>query len=221
VSKVRLLARLRRLPAVPRTAARPAAKPGDTSAPRRLVVIGASTGGPSALAHILAELDARLPLGVVIAQHMPARFTQAFADRLDRACGFTVREARAGMAVRAGVALVAPGGAVTTVGRGADGGLRARVDPPDPRYRFAPSVDRLFESAAEAMGPDVIAVVLTGMAGDGAAGALAVKARRGVVVAESPDSAVVPGMPEAAIAAGAVDEVAPLGAIAAAIARRA
>ncbi len=220
VSKVRLVARLRRFPAPPRTSPHPTPKPGDTLAPRRLVVVGASTGGPSAVSQILAELDARLPLAVVIAQHMPARFTQAFAERLDRSCGFAAREARAGNVVRAGLALVAPGGAVTTVVRGADGVLRARVDPPDPRYRFAPSVDRLFESAAAAMGPDVIAVVLTGMAGDGAAGAQAVHARRGTVLCESPDTAVVPGMPEAAIATGAVDEVAPLAGIATAIAKR-
>jgi len=116
--------------------------------------------------------------------------------------------------------LVSPGAATTTVARGDDGVLRAEVAPPDPRSRFAPSVDRLFESAAEAMGPDVIAVVLTGMAGDGAAGAKRVKRRGGIVLCESPDTAVVAGMPEAAIAAGAVDEVLPLTQMAMAIARR-
>jgi two-component system chemotaxis response regulator CheB len=220
VSKVRLVARLRRFPVVPRAPSVPVAKPGEALAPRRLIVVGASIGGPSAVSQILAELNARQPVAVVIAQHMPARFTQSFADRLDRISGFAVREARAGTVVRAGLALVAPGAAVTTVVRGSDGVLRARVDPPDPRVRFAPSVDRLFESAAAAMGSDVIAVVLTGMAGDGAAGVRAVKAARGTVVCEAPDTAIVPGMPEAAIATGAVDEIAPLAGIAAAISRR-
>ena len=221
VSKVQLVARLRRFPSFSRAEPTgPPVKPGASLSPQRLVVIGASTGGPTAVSQILADLDGKLPIAMLIAQHMPARFTHAFAERLDRSCGFAVREARAGDVLRAGLVLIAPGAAITTVVRGDDGTLRAEVAPPDPRSRFAPSVDRLFETAAEAMGPDVVAVVLTGMAGDGAAGARRVKHMGGTVLCESPDTAVVSGMPEATIAAGAADEVVPLTQMAMAIARR-
>jgi two-component system, chemotaxis family, protein-glutamate methylesterase/glutaminase len=186
---------------------------------RKLVVIGASTGGPAALAAVLAELVPSIPMGVLVAQHMPAKFTQAFAERLDKLSPLEIREARAGDLVRSGLVLVAPGASIMTVKRG-PGGLRIALDPPGPEDRFVPSIDRLFESAAEAMGQDVIGVVLTGMAGEGARGTRAVAAKGGKVIVESSETAVMVGMPEEAFKTGVVDESVPLGMIAAAIVRR-
>jgi two-component system chemotaxis response regulator CheB len=225
-AKVRMVSQLRMVSLVERARERVVptpAPPAELVAPpapmRRLVVIAASTGGPPALAQVLGALDATLPMGIVVVQHMPAKFTTAFAQRLDRGSAFEVREARSGDLLRAGLALVAPGGAVTTVRRAADG-LRIEVEPPGPDDRFVPSIDRLFASAAAAAGPDVIGVVLTGMAGEGGAGVRAVVEHGGVAIAESAESAVMFGMPEEAIRTGLVSEVVPLAAVPAVLAKR-
>jgi two-component system chemotaxis response regulator CheB len=200
------------------------AEPRPLVEPPRVAVVGASTGGPRAVQELLAALPGDLPLGVLVAQHMPEKFTRAFADRLGRGTPFTVAEAEEGDLVAAGRVLVAPGGRHLELrrGSGAGRGLRAAVVPPDvgdgaPRY--APSVDRLFTSAALAMPRRLCAVVLTGMGSDGAAGVQAVKAAGGLTIAESADTAVVYGMPYAAQASGAVDEVLGLPAIAERLAR--
>jgi two-component system, chemotaxis family, protein-glutamate methylesterase/glutaminase len=225
--KVRLLGRLRMVSLADRVREGAAATPAPPADPapepvplRRLVVIGASTGGPSALQQLMGALDPRLPAAVVIAQHMPPRFTEAFAERLDRASRFEVREARAGDRLRSGLALVAPGAMQTTVYRAADG-VRAHVEAAAPGQRFAPSIDTLFESAARAYGEGVIGVILTGMAGEGARGARAVADGGGIVLAEARETALLSGMPDEAVATGACREILPLGAIAGAILRRA
>ncbi|HUL59679.1 MAG TPA: chemotaxis-specific protein-glutamate methyltransferase CheB [Anaeromyxobacteraceae bacterium] len=189
--------------------------------PARVAVIGASTGGPQALAHVLAALPGDLPLGILLAQHMPERFTRAFAERLGRGTRFAVKEAEEGDLVVEGRVLVAPGGHhLEVAGGGADGALRASVAPRgrDGRTRYCPSVDRLFTSAARALGARVCAVVLTGMGSDGRAGVAAVKAAGGLVLAESGRTAVVDGMPRSAAATGAVDEVLDLAHVAARLA---
>jgi two-component system chemotaxis response regulator CheB len=182
----------------------------EGAAPPRLVAVGASTGGPPAIHQILAALDPGLAVGIVITQHMPAKFTRAFAERLDRTTAWTVREAEAGDAVTPGVALIAPGHASISLRRD---GLQLRVDLvlPTPDDRFVPSVDRMFEAAARTMAPDVLGVILTGMGGDGGRGVRAVKAAGGRVIAEAPETAIIFGMPQEAIATGAVDDVVPLG----------
>jgi two-component system chemotaxis response regulator CheB len=226
VAKVRLLARLRAVPLGargPMPVTPPVGVPAAVAPPppplRRLVVIGASTGGPAALTALLGELPASLPMGIVIAQHMPARFTAAFAERLARLSRLEVREAESGDLVRSGLALVAPGAAITTVE--ADGGpLRVRVEPAAADARFVPSIGALFESAAAALGSATIGVILTGMAGEGERAARAVAERGGVVLAESSETAVMQGMPEEAVRCGAVTEVVPLGLMAAAIVKR-
>ena len=226
VAKVRLVAQLRMVSLAERVRERgpatpaPPADPVPAPAPlRRLVVIGASTGGPPALGHVLGALDATLPMAVLVVQHMPAKFTAAFAERLDRASALEVREARAGDLVRPGLALVAPGAEIMTVRRTPDG-LRIDLAPPGAEDRFVPSIDRLFESAASAAGADVVAVVLTGMVGEGGRGVRAVVEHGGVAIAESADTAVMFGMPEEAIRTGLVSEVVPLAAVPAAIAKR-
>jgi two-component system chemotaxis response regulator CheB len=197
--------------ALPPVPAAPPPRPAPTAPPSRVVVIGASTGGPSALARLLGLLPQDLPIGIAIAQHMPEKFTKAFAERLDRGTSFDVREAADGEPLVAGRVLLAPGGKHLKFVRGSGNTLRAHVGdarPQDPRYR--PSADILFESAAQLCGPLVCAVVLTGMGSDGRAGVRAVKAAGGLTIAESEQTAVVYGMPKEAVESGHVDEVLPL-----------
>ncbi len=207
-----LLARIRmvralRLDPLERRAAEPLRE--EQPPPARLAVIGASTGGPPALQRLLSVLPSDLSLAVLVAQHMPERFTRTFAERLGRQTAFDVSEADDGDAVLAGRVLVAPGGRHLAVERAAGGRLRARVLPRAEvaGRRYCPSIDLLFESAARAMGSRVCGVVLTGMGNDGRRGVEAVKAGGGLTLAESERTAVVYGMPEEAIASGRVDEV--------------
>jgi two-component system chemotaxis response regulator CheB len=181
-------------------------RPGDAP---RVALVGASTGGPQALLQLLAALPGDLPLGVLVAQHMPAQFTAAFAQRLGRAARFAVQEAGDGDLIAAGRVLVAPGGRHLEVRRDEDGLLRAAVLPRDaagPPSRYCPSVDRLFRSGAAALGPRAAAVVLTGMGQDGSEGIVAVKRAGGLTLVEAAETAVVDGMPAAAGRTGAVDE---------------
>jgi two-component system chemotaxis response regulator CheB len=205
---------------LPRVTPVPARPPIE---PARVAVVGASTGGPQALQRLLSSFPHDLPLGVLVAQHMPERFTRAFAERLGRASRFAVAEAEDGDLVAAGRVLVAPGGCHLEVRRDGRGALRAAVIPAEPDdggpRRQAPSVDRLFASAARALGARVCGVVLTGMGSDGAAGVAAIKAAGGLALAESEDTAVVYGMPRSAAASGAVDEVLGVSALAARIER--
>jgi two-component system chemotaxis response regulator CheB len=231
VAKVKMVTQLRMLPS--QVSGRVVAPSGtypvvdDRAAPQPrvlpavpsgLVAIGASTGGPPALQQLLSILDARLPIALAITQHMPPKFTKAFAERLQRTSRFQVREAEDGDTLSAGQALVAPGSGSMALRR-ESGALRITVEPPDANARYTPSVDRMFETAAEAMGIDVLAVVLTGMGGDGGRGVRVVKGRGGRVIAESAETAVIFGMPQEAISSGAVDEVLPLNRIVDAIER--
>lgn len=196
---------------------------GASVEPRRVAVIAASTGGPQAIQRLLEALPGDLPLGVLIVQHMPERFTRAFAERLGRTARFNAREAEGGEVVAAGRVLVAPGGRNMELARDEAGALRVVVsDPPAGRageVRYAPSADLLFASAARILGARLCALVLTGMGRDGQAGARAVRAAGGLVLAESAESAVVSGMPEAAISTGAVEDVLPLDGLALRLAR--
>jgi two-component system chemotaxis response regulator CheB len=188
--------------------------------PPRVGVVGASTGGPQALLRLLLALPRDVPLGLAIAQHMPERFTATFAERLARRTAFAVQEAVDGDVVASGRVLLAPGGRHLELLRDAAGVLRVAVFPGDgDSRRHCPSVDRLFASAARLLGPRACAVLLTGMGTDGRAGAVAVKRAGGLVLAESEETALVFGMPQAAAEAGAVDELLPLGRIAARLAR--
>ncbi|HEY6099348.1 MAG TPA: chemotaxis-specific protein-glutamate methyltransferase CheB [Anaeromyxobacter sp.] len=206
------LAVVRSLRNLPPALALPSVTPAPQRAvvePSRIAVVGASTGGPQAVQRVLAGLPHDLPLGMLVAQHMPERFTRAFAERLGRGTRLSVKEAEDGDVVATGRVLVAPGGRHLELRRDA-GVLRAAVVEPDdapgaPRY--VPSVDRLFASAARELGARVCGIVLTGMGSDGCAGIAAIKAAGGLTLAESEDSAVVYGMPQSAAASGSVDEV--------------
>ncbi|GAB4255477.1 MULTISPECIES: chemotaxis protein CheB [Deferrisoma] len=173
-----------------------------------VLAIGASSGGPPGLQYLLSALPPEPRAAVLIAQHMPAGFTAAFAKRLDRVLPFPVREGRDGAPVRPGEVWIAPGGRHMVV-RDGPGGVRLGLEEAAGSL-YSPSVDRLFETAAEAFGPRLTAVVLTGMGRDGSVGVRAVKARGGRVIAESAHTALIHGMPREAAATGCVDEELPL-----------
>lgn len=185
----------------------------DESGFWRVVVIGASTGGPPALVELFSRLPSDLAAAVLVAQHMPERFTRTFAERLERIGGLRVAELEDREPLRPGRALVCPGGrCLEVVGQGSS--VWARVVSPEPGGRYVPSVDRLFRTAAMALGRRVIGVVLTGMGDDGAGGAAWIRKCGGTVVVESAETAAVFGMPSAVERAGHADKVLPLPAIA-------
>jgi two-component system chemotaxis response regulator CheB len=215
LAKVRAAARARPAPPVSHAPA-PAEFPGPGN-PEGLVVIGASTGGPSAVASVLAGLP-RLPCPLVLAQHMPAGFTGLFAERLSRLANFSVKEAREGEILTAREAYVAPGGFHLEIVRATPYGVRLIRRSPEDFY--CPSVDRLLMTAAAAAGPRTVAVILTGMGSDGREGILSVRAAGGRTIAESEQTAVVFGMPREAAESGAVEEILPVTEIPAAIVRR-
>ena len=160
-------------------------------------MVGASTGGPRALAELLPVLPAAFAAGIVVAQHMPAGFTGTLAERLDRRAGLRVSEAADGAPVLPGRALIAPGGKQIRLERGSDGALRVRVWE-EPGLLHRPSVDLLFESAAKVAGRRAVGVILTGMGNDGAAGLARIREAGGRALTESAETAVIDGMPAAA-----------------------
>ena len=174
-----------------------------------VVAIGSSTGGPPALQKILSQFPEELPIAVLVSQHMPAGFTRAFAERLNRLTKYEVREAADGDLVVPGRILIAPGGK-NLLFQEKGGEVAVRLALPEKSDRYVPSVDAMFSSLAAIYGPRLLAVVLTGMGNDGSKGVKAIKAVGGEVLAEAEESAVVFGMPREAIATGVVDKVTPL-----------
>jgi two-component system, chemotaxis family, protein-glutamate methylesterase/glutaminase len=176
----------------------------------RLVLVGASTGGPAAIQRLIEALRPDAGLALVVAVHMPARFTRAFAERLDGRGGWRVREARHGEALLGGAAWIAPGGAHLVLG-GEAARPKAAVVEASAAEKHVPSVNRLLESGARLLGAQAMGLILTGMGSDGAQGALAIHQAGGEVWAESEDSALIFGMPREAILTGAARRVMPLG----------
>jgi two-component system, chemotaxis family, protein-glutamate methylesterase/glutaminase len=193
----------------------PAAEP--SAAGVELVAIGCSTGGPPALQHLFQNLPL-LPIPVVVAQHMPPNFTRLFAERVNKLTRFKVREADDGVMLEQGSVYIAPGGMQTEVRRVSEG-LIARVFSSSGSEVYAPSVDRLFNSAADACGERLVAVIMTGMGDDGAQAMKRVRAKGGRTIAESSETAIIFGMPNEAIKTGAVESVLPLNEIPGAIHR--
>ncbi|WP_277052715.1 protein-glutamate methylesterase/protein-glutamine glutaminase [Zestomonas thermotolerans] len=179
----------------------------SSPAPRRkhyrLVAIGTSTGGPVALQRVLTRLPANFPAPLVLVQHMPAAFTKAFAERLDKLCQIRVKEAEDGDLLRPGVALLAPGGKQMMV----DARGLVKILPGDERLNYKPCVDITFGSAAKAYGDKVLAVVLTGMGADGREGARMLKQGGSQVWAQDEASCVIYGMPMAVVKASLADAV--------------
>lgn len=191
-----------------------------------VVVIGLSTGGPSALEMLLPQLPADFPVPVLIVQHMPKVFTGALAERLNRCCALHVEQAYDGAALRGGWVWLAPGGSHMEVAlrRGMGGeeayGGTVRLHQEEPRNHCRPSVDYLFHSAAQAYGAGTLAVVMTGMGADGLSGARAVHERGGQVLAQDKASSAVWGMPGRVAEAGIAGTPLPLSEIAGALMQR-
>lgn len=180
-----------------------------------IVAIGASTGGTEALREVLTALPAASP-PIVVVQHMPEKFTDAFARRLDGLCAVTIKEARNGDPVVPAQVLIAPGNRhmlIERVGRH----YRAVVTDGPHVSRHRPSVDVLFRSVAQSAGANALGIILTGMGDDGAQGLLEMKAAGARTIAQDEESCVVFGMPKEAIERGAAAKVLPLGRIAQAI----
>lgn len=202
------------LSGVPATA-RPMRRPGGVEA----LLIGTSTGGPTALATLWPKLPASFPVPILIVQHMPPTFTTLLAERLSRAGAIPVAEAVDGEEIVAGRAYLAPGDFHMVVERSPSGG-RIRVNQAPPEHSCRPAVDPLFRSAAQVYGRGALAVVLTGMGADGCDGSRAVRDAGGQVLAQDEATSVVWGMPGAVVTAGLADQVVPLDGVAAAIAAR-
>jgi two-component system chemotaxis response regulator CheB len=182
-----------------------------------LIAIGCSTGGPPALQHLFQSLPL-MPIPIAVAQHMPPTFTRLFAERVDRLTKYNVKEAVDGELLTRGCIYVAPGGLQMEVHR-SNGNLQARIMAPDSTDLYAPSVDRLFDSASDACGEKLVAVIMTGMGDDGARAIRRVRERGGKTIAESSDTAIIFGMPNEAIKTGAIDQILALSDIAPAIER--
>lgn len=175
----------------------------------KVLAIGASTGGPAALARLLPRLVVDAQLSIVIVQHLPPGYTKALARQLAEATNFPVTEAQAGERCEPGHAYVAQGGFHLRLGVG-----HFELGKEAPEHGVRPAVDPLFQSVAQHYGARAIAVLLTGMGRDGALGMAAIKAAGGVTFAQDEASSVVYGMPKAAVQMGVVDSVAPLDRIA-------
>jgi len=202
-------------PAPPRSGTHPILSARAAGAPPRptVVAIGASTGGPRALADVLGELPPDFPVPILIVQHMPPLFTRHLADGLSSQCELPVAEATHGAVLEPGTVWVAPGDHHMTVGR--DGSaLRLWLDQGPSENACRPSVNPLFRSVADVFGHGALAVVLTGMGQDGLEGASRIRAARGSVIVQDEASSVVWGMPGAVARAGLADKVLPLESIA-------
>ena len=173
--------------------------------PRQIIALGASTGGTQALEEVLTKLPAKLP-GIVVVQHIPAGFSASFAARLNRACAMEVREARDGDIVHPGVALIAPGDRHMEVHWIRDH-YRVLLHAGFPVEHQRPSVDVLFRSLARSAGPHVVAVLLTGMGRDGAAGMKMLYDRKAHTIAQDAESSVVYGMARQAVELHAVNSI--------------
>jgi two-component system chemotaxis response regulator CheB len=171
-----------------------------------LIVIGSSTGGTQALQEILTRLPPKIP-AIMIAQHIPAGFSKALAERLDKLCPFTVKEAEDGDDVVPGKVLIAPGSNHLRITKN---GKKAEVYPGEPVNRFRPSVEVLFDSVRERSELKIISVMLTGMGKDGAEAMLRLHNEGAYCIAQDEETCVVFGMPKEAIRLGAADKVARL-----------
>jgi len=175
-----------------------------------VIAITSSTGGPPAIQTVLQALPLEFGIPILIAQHMPAGFTSLFAERLNKMTNLTVEEARDGETIRPGHVYISPGGKHLTIEKRGHR-FAARVHARSTfQTRYSPSGNVLFESCAAEAEARCIAAVLTGMGDDGKEGMIRVKAKGGITIAESEETAIIFGMPQEAIKAGVVDYVLPL-----------
>ena len=175
---------------------------------QRIIAVGSSTGGTEAIKELLTNVPANCP-PILITQHIPKVFSTSFAERLDRYLAMEVFEAQEGMLIRPGCVYIAPGDYHLTLGRSGSK-MVCHIIQTEKINRHRPAVDVMFESILEAYGSKVVAVMLTGMGADGAAGMLKLKQAGAITYAQDEATSVVWGMPQAAFNLGAVDEVLPL-----------
>ena len=203
-------------PAIPDRSSRPSAPEPEAPARRSIrrgpakhysvVAIGTSTGGPVALQRVLMALPAGFPAPVVLVQHMPASFTPAFAERLNKLCQIEVRQAEDGDMLKPGVALLAPGGKQMMIeNRGGQG--RVRILPGDDRLNYKPCVDVTFGSLARSFPGKTLGLILTGMGSDGKEGCRLMKQSGSDIWSQDEKTSVIYGMPMAVAKAGLSDEI--------------
>jgi two-component system, chemotaxis family, protein-glutamate methylesterase/glutaminase len=198
-------ARLRR-PALTETAkAKSVPQPFAPKGVVDIVVLGISTGGPQALRALIPRLPAELSVPLAVVLHMPVGYTELYARKLDELSSLSVVEASEGLEVRPGSVLIAPAGRHLSMRRAGDGSVTTHLDvrPLDTPHR--PSVDVLFQSAADVYAGRVLGVVMTGMGSDGREGSAWIKAKGGRILTESEESCVVYGMPRSVVEAGLSD----------------
>ncbi|HEU4711732.1 MAG TPA: chemotaxis response regulator protein-glutamate methylesterase [Pyrinomonadaceae bacterium] len=197
------------LPPVAPVAVKPAIKvAGNHSVD--LVVIGISTGGPQALKRLIPQFPKDFSVPIVMVMHMPIGYTEMYAAKLNELSALEVREAAPGDEITPGRVLLAPAGRHLTLIRGANGIVTTHLDARPFNTLHKPSVDVLFESAAEVYGNRVLGVVMTGMGSDGRQGAAWIKSQGGLVFTEAESSCVVFGMPSVVVEAGLSDKSAAL-----------
>ncbi|MFB6083645.1 MAG: chemotaxis-specific protein-glutamate methyltransferase CheB [Halorientalis sp.] len=188
----------------------PVAEPAGAYVDTPTLLLGSSTGGPTVVERIMAELPLAADLRVLIVQHMPDGFTGRFAERLDRRSDYDVSEATDGARIGGGEALVATGGKHMEVTNYARGRLRVALTEAPPENSVRPAVDVTMRTAADCIAGPMVAVILTGMGTDGADGVRAVSRAGGHVIAQDEGSSAVYGMPKRAVETGVVDDVLPL-----------
>ena len=170
----------------------------------KVLIIGASTGGPVAVAEIVTRLPRNFPIPIIVVQHMPSNFTKAFAERLNRNSQLYVKEAENGDNLESGKVVIAPGGKQLMFERG---GAALKIIQGDDRVNYKPCLDITFASAADVIGSGVLGVILTGMGADGCEGAKLLKQRGSFIWGQDKESCVVYGMPAAVAHAGLTDAV--------------
>lgn len=175
-----------------------------------IVVLGISTGGPQALRYMLPQFPADFPVPLVMVLHIPVGYTALFAEKLNEISRLPVKEAFEGCPVQAGQALLAPAGRHLSFKRSPTGQVVVQLSSQPANKPHRPSVDVLFESAAEVYKNRVLGVVMTGMGDDGKAGAARIKAEGGTILTESEKSCVIYGMPRSVVEAGLSDGAVPL-----------
>jgi two-component system, chemotaxis family, protein-glutamate methylesterase/glutaminase len=210
-------ARVRGISTLPpaRTTPREPISTSMTTTTDKVIALGASTGGVQALTEVISNLPATAP-GVIVVQHMPARFTKSFADRLNDSCAIRVKEAEKGDTVIPGRVLLAPGGFHMQLHRSGARYYVEVIDGPEVHHQ-KPSVDVLFQSVAKYAGANAVGAILTGMGADGAEGLLAMREAGARTIAQNEATSIVFGMPMEAIKCGAAEKVLPLNEIAKAV----